>query len=97
MDFVMSLVDRVVVMEFGQKIAEGLPDEIQQNPAVLGGLSGRCGMSGENAMNKRTQGTASNADAKNPVLKVSDLCVSYGRSRRSPTPASPSARARSSP
>ena len=35
MDFVMGLVDRVVVMEFGQKIAEGLPDEIQQNPAVL--------------------------------------------------------------
>jgi branched-chain amino acid transport system permease protein len=35
MDFVMSLVDRVVVMEFGQKIAEGLPEEIQQDPAVL--------------------------------------------------------------
>ena len=35
MDFVMGLVDRVVVMEFGQKIAEGLPDEIQRNPAVL--------------------------------------------------------------
>jgi len=35
MDFVMGLVDRVVVMEFGQKIAEGLPHEIQQNPAVL--------------------------------------------------------------
>ncbi|ATE61563.1 branched-chain amino acid ABC transporter ATP-binding protein/permease [Thauera sinica] len=35
MDFVMGLVDRVVVMEFGQKIAEGLPDEIQQHPAVL--------------------------------------------------------------
>ena len=35
MDFVMGLVDRVVVMEFGQKIAEGLPDEIQKNPAVL--------------------------------------------------------------
>ena len=35
MDFVMGLVDRIVVMEFGQKIAEGLPDEIQQNPAVL--------------------------------------------------------------
>jgi branched-chain amino acid transport system permease protein len=35
MDFVMGLVDRIVVMEFGQKIAEGLPQEIQSNPAVL--------------------------------------------------------------
>ena len=35
MDFVMGLVDRVVVMEFGEKIAEGLPHEIQQDPAVL--------------------------------------------------------------
>jgi branched-chain amino acid transport system permease protein len=35
MDFVMELVDRIVVMDFGQKIAEGLPEEIQSNPAVL--------------------------------------------------------------
>ena len=35
MDFVMGLADRVVVMEFGEKIAAGLPQEIQQNPAVL--------------------------------------------------------------
>ncbi len=35
MDFVMGLVDRIVVMEFGEKIAEGLPEEIQKNPAVL--------------------------------------------------------------
>lgn len=35
MDFVMNLADRIVVMEFGQKIAEGLPEEIQKNEAVL--------------------------------------------------------------
>jgi len=35
MDFVMGLTDRLVVMEFGQKLAEGLPAEIQRNPAVL--------------------------------------------------------------
>lgn len=35
MDFVMNLADRVVVMEFGQKIAEGLPEEVQKDEAVL--------------------------------------------------------------
>jgi branched-chain amino acid transport system permease protein len=35
MDFVMGLADRVVVMEFGEKIAEGLPREVQSNPAVI--------------------------------------------------------------
>ena len=35
MDFVMGLVNRITVMEFGQKIAEGLPDDVQKNPAVL--------------------------------------------------------------
>ncbi|MDT4791341.1 Vitamin B12 import ATP-binding protein BtuD [compost metagenome] len=35
MDFVMGLVDRVVVMEFGQRIAHGLPAEVQKDPAVL--------------------------------------------------------------
>ena len=35
MDFVMKLVDRLVVMDFGEKLAEGLPREIQANPVVL--------------------------------------------------------------
>jgi branched-chain amino acid transport system permease protein len=35
MDFVMGLADRVVVMEFGQHLATGLPKEIQSNPKVL--------------------------------------------------------------
>ena len=35
MDFVMQLADRVVVMDFGQKIAEGPPDRVQSDPAVM--------------------------------------------------------------
>jgi len=35
MDFVMGLTDRLVVMDFGVKLAEGLPAEIQRNPVVL--------------------------------------------------------------
>jgi branched-chain amino acid transport system permease protein len=35
MDFVMGLADRVVVMEFGERIAEGLPEEVQRNPDVI--------------------------------------------------------------
>lgn len=35
MDFVMNLTDHLVVMDFGTKLAEGLPADIQRNPAVL--------------------------------------------------------------
>jgi len=35
MEFLMNLVDRMVVMEFGKKLAEGLPHEIRSNPEVL--------------------------------------------------------------
>lgn len=40
MDFLMGLADYVVVMEFGQKLAEGLPEEIQENPKVLAAYLG---------------------------------------------------------
>ncbi len=35
MEFVMGLTDRLVVMDFGEKLAEGQPAEIQRNPVVL--------------------------------------------------------------
>jgi len=34
MDFVMTLTDRLVVVEFGTKLTEGTPAEVQANPAV---------------------------------------------------------------
>ncbi|MCB9454025.1 MAG: ABC transporter ATP-binding protein [Anaerolineaceae bacterium] len=35
MGLVMDISDRVVALDFGRKIAEGTPDEIKQNPAVI--------------------------------------------------------------
>jgi branched-chain amino acid transport system ATP-binding protein len=35
MSLVMSVSDRVQVLDFGKKIAEGTPDEVQRNPAVI--------------------------------------------------------------
>ncbi|HJZ22157.1 MAG TPA: branched-chain amino acid ABC transporter ATP-binding protein/permease [Bradyrhizobium sp.] len=35
MGFVMNLADRVVVLDFGTKIAEGTPDAIKRNPEVI--------------------------------------------------------------
>ena len=35
MGFVMGLADRVVVLDFGTRIAEGTPQEIKTNPDVI--------------------------------------------------------------
>jgi branched-chain amino acid transport system permease protein len=35
MDFVMNLADRLVVMDFGTKLAEGVPEQVRRDPAVI--------------------------------------------------------------
>ncbi|MEZ5335407.1 MAG: ATP-binding cassette domain-containing protein [Methanolobus sp.] len=43
MNFVMDLVDHIFVMDSGKVIAEGVPEEIQNDPYVLAAYLGSCG------------------------------------------------------
>ena len=54
----MSMCDRIVVLNLGQKIAEGLPAEVQQNRAVVDAYLG-----GRLEIDRAAGGAKSAADA----------------------------------
>ena len=71
MDFVMKLVDRLVVMNFGSKLVEGAPAAVRADARVQAAYLG--------AGDRRRRAGGREQRDSGPMLEVGDLHVAYGQ------------------
>ncbi|TAH53381.1 MAG: ATP-binding cassette domain-containing protein [Chloroflexota bacterium] len=82
MRLVMNLAQRVVVLNFGEKLAEGNPREIQNHPQVIAAYLGTSPARAAQPSSPDTQNTqAVPPPPAPPLLEIKNLTASYGSLR----------------
>lgn len=77
MDMVMTIADRIVVLDQGEKIAEGKPEEIQANPKVIAAYIGEEKEKNRNKGDNSQKTNAKKKRDKKKMLSVHNVTARY--------------------